>query len=119
VEAVRSRVLSDLPETYRGWPVAIGRDGQPLKPRVEVDSLSSWISRQMGWDCSSGDLSVTDWLLIPQQRLLGVTEGSVFADPHRELARLRARLAWYPEPVYWWLLACQWRRLAQEEPFVQ
>jgi hypothetical protein len=119
VEEVRSRVLNDLPETYRGWPVAIGRDEQPLEPRVEVDSLSSWISRQMGWDCSSGDLSVTDWLLIPQQRLLGVTEGSVFADPHGELARLRARLAWYPEPVYWWLLACQWRRLAQEEPFVQ
>jgi hypothetical protein len=119
VEAVRSRVLSELPETYRGWPVAIGRDDQPLQPRVEVDSLSSWITRQVGWDCSAGNLSVTDWLLMPQQRLLGLTEGSVFADPHQELARLRARLAWYPQPVYWWLLACQWRRLAQEEPFVQ
>jgi len=32
---------------------------------------------------------------------------------------MRRRLAWYPEPVFWWLLACQWRRLAQEEPFVQ
>jgi Domain of unknown function (DUF4037) len=27
--------------------------------------------------------------------------------------------ATYPEPVWRWLLGCQWRRLAQEEPFVQ
>ncbi len=26
---------------------------------------------------------------------------------------------WYPDDVWWWILACQWRRLAQEEPFVQ
>ncbi len=27
-------------------------------------------------------------------------------------------LAWYPDVVWLWLLACQWRRLDQEEPFV-
>ena len=27
-------------------------------------------------------------------------------------------LAWYPDDVWLWLLACQWRRLDQEEPFV-
>ena len=119
VEQVRMRVLGDLPKTYRGWAIDIGRDHQPLGPQVEVVSLSSWLSRQVGWDGSTDELSVTDWLLVPQQRLLGLTEGSVFADPHQELARMRRRLAWYPEPVFWWLLACQWRRLAQEEPFVQ
>jgi hypothetical protein len=35
------------------------------------------------------------------------------------LARVREVLAWYPDPVWRWLLGCQWRRLAQEEPFVQ
>src|SRR6266508_6574753 len=29
------------------------------------------------------------------------------------------RFAWYPDQVWRWLLACQWRRLDQEEPFVQ
>lgn len=43
----------------------------------------------------------------------------MFADPVGVLARLRRQLAWYPEPVWWWVLACQWQRLAQEEPFVQ
>jgi hypothetical protein len=34
------------------------------------------------------------------------------------LAPVRERLAWYPDDVWRWLLACQWRRLDQEEPFV-
>jgi hypothetical protein len=110
--------LANLPKTYRGWAVDIGRDGRPLIPHVEVDSLSSWLSRQVGWDLRTGELTLMEWLLVPQQRLLGITEGTVFVDPDHELDSLRRRLTWYPEPVWWWLLASQWRRLAQEEPFV-
>jgi hypothetical protein len=43
----------------------------------------------------------------------------VFADPTSALAETRRRLAWYPDGVWWWLLACQWRRLDLEEPLVQ
>lgn len=119
VDDVRTRVLSHLPETFRGWPVAIGRDGQPPQPQVDIDSLSSWLSRQIGWSLGADALTVTDWLVLPQQRLLTITAGAVFADHDQALAGLRRRLAWYPDPVWWWLIACQWRRLAQEEPFVQ
>jgi hypothetical protein len=122
VEDVRTRVLAALPEHYQGWPVAIGRDGQPPRPKVIVASLSSWLGEQLGWplpDAVDGlELAATDWLLLPQQRLLEITAGAVFADDDGQLERLRHRLAWYPDPVWWWLLACQWRRLAQEEPFV-
>ena len=31
---------------------------------------------------------------------------------------MRKTLAWYPDDVWLWLLACQWRRLDQEEAFV-
>ena len=31
---------------------------------------------------------------------------------------MREALAWYPDDVWLWLLACQWRRIDQEEPFV-
>jgi Domain of unknown function (DUF4037) len=47
-----------------------------------------------------------------------VTRGGVFHDPAGELKAVRAALAWYPDDVWLWLLACQWRRLDQEEPFV-
>jgi Domain of unknown function (DUF4037) len=57
--------------------------------------------------------------VTPQQLLLGVSGGAVFRDDTGELARVRDALAWYPDAVWRWLLGCQWRRLAQEEPFVQ
>lgn len=63
-------------------------------------------------------MSLLDWLLTPQQRLLGVVAGAVHADDSGALTALRRSLAWYPEQVWRWLLACQWHRLAQEEAFV-
>jgi hypothetical protein len=31
---------------------------------------------------------------------------------------LRGELAWFPDQVWYWLLACQWGRIAQEQAFV-
>ena len=120
VADVRDAVARSLPDTYRGWSVAIGRDGEEPRPQVVVDTLDHWLSAELGWKVAANhEFTHQDWLVIPQTRLLGITQGAVFADPQGDLERLRRRLAWYPEPVWWWLLACQWRRLAQEEPFVQ
>jgi hypothetical protein len=119
VADVRARILAALPTSFRDWPVSIGRDGEPPRPRVLVDSPSAWLRGQLGWDPGADELSIGDWLLVPQQRLLGITEGAVFADSDGTLGRVRRRLAWYPEPLWWWLLASQWTRLAQEEPLVQ
>lgn len=72
---------------------------------------------QLGVDATAG-MSVLDWLLTPQQRLLGVDAGAVHADDSGALSELRQALSWYPDQVWRWLLACQWHRLAQEEAFV-
>jgi hypothetical protein len=42
----------------------------------------------------------------------------VFHDGLGELEAVRAALAWYPDDVWLWLLACQWQRIGQEEAFV-
>jgi hypothetical protein len=63
-------------------------------------------------------LSHADWLLLPQQELLGVVRGAVYHDGLGELESLRAQVAWYPADVALWMLACQWHRVAQEEAFV-
>ena len=31
---------------------------------------------------------------------------------------MRADLAWYPDDLWLWLIACQWQRISQEESFV-
>lgn len=114
----RARIDEAVPETYRGWPVRIGRDGLPLEHHVTVEVWERWLQRELGGVDATRDLATADWLLVPQQRLLGVVAGPVFADPTGELAAVRERLRWYPDDVWWWLLACRWRRIAQEEPFV-
>ena len=116
--AARGRIQAALPPAYRGWPVEIGRDDLPLEHRVTVDTWPGWLVAELGVDATRA-LDAVDWLLLPQQRLLGVVAGPVFADPTSALAETRRRLAWYPDGVWWWLLACQWRRLDQEEPLVQ
>ena len=57
-------------------------------------------------------------MITPQQILLEVTAGAVFHDDPGDLKAAREALAWYPDQVWLWLLACQWRRIDQEEPFV-
>lgn len=61
---------------------------------------------------------VVDWLTFPQQILRTVTAGQVFHDGVGELERIRATLHYYPHDVWLYLLACQWRRIAQEEAFM-
>jgi Domain of unknown function (DUF4037) len=119
LDEVRSRVLTSLPKGYGGRLLAIGRDGERLEPKVVIATLPAWLEGELGWDLGGRELTAVDWLLMPQTRLLGITQGAVFADPDGDLAHLRRRLAWFPHSVWWWLLACQWQRLSQEEPFVQ
>ena len=106
-----------LPTHAEGWPVRFGWDGRPDMHHVTVTTVAGWLTEHLGVDVTAG-MSTTDWLVTPQQRLLGVVAGRVHADPDGALGAVRRRLAWYPDQVWRWLLACQWHRLAQEEAFV-
>ena len=118
VEAVRARIDAGLPEQFREWPVEyISPDGTPPRHHVAVLTLQHWLEHQIGRDPRQGMPSI-DWLLTPQQRLLGVVRGAVYRDDDGELARVREQLQWYPDDVARWMLACQWQRVAQEEAFV-
>ena len=106
-----------LPETFRGWPVRYGWDAHAVEHHVAVVRLGEWLERHLGFDPRRG-MQTRDWLSTPQQLLLEITSGAVFHDGLGELEPLRAELAWYPHDVWLWLLACQWGRINQEEPFV-
>jgi Domain of unknown function (DUF4037) len=108
---------SRLPDTFRGWPVRYGWDDRSVEHHVEVTLLGPWLEENLGFDPRAG-IETVDWLLTPQQALLEITRGAVFHDGLGELEPARAALEWYPEEVWLWLLACQWRRIDQEEPFV-
>jgi len=117
VQATRAALAGRLPDRFRGWPLSIGSDQREPAPRVDVQPLGTWLIGQLGIDPRDG-LDALDWLAIPQQQLLGVVRGAVYADPDHELRAVRDRLAWYPHDVWLWLLACQWTRIFQEIAFV-
>jgi Domain of unknown function (DUF4037) len=82
-----------------------------------VRVLDDWLIERLGGDPRAG-MRTIDWLSIPTQRLAEVTGGAVYADGRGELTAVRRRLASYPDDIWRYVLACQWRRIAQEEAFV-
>jgi hypothetical protein len=113
---LEDRVVAALPDEVMGWPTRYGWDAHPETHHVQLRELGPWLHDHLGFDASEG-VSTLDWLATPQQLLLEVTAGAVFHDGLGRLLPLRERLAWYPDQVWLWLLACQWRRVAQEEAF--
>ena len=106
----------DLPESYRGWPVRFPVTWDTsVSHKVEVATVAGFAASRLGTDPAAG-LSVPDWLMLSGQSVLEVTAGPVFTDQTRELALVRAMLAWYPADVERYVLACGWEKIAQQLP---
>jgi hypothetical protein len=117
LERARALIDEGLPDEFRGWPTRYGWDDTPVSHHLVVTTLDAWTRDRLGVDLGAGVPRET-WLAMPQQLLLEATAGPVLHDPRGDLTRMREALAWYPDDVWLWLLACQWRRIDQEEPFV-
>ncbi|MES5820919.1 DUF4037 domain-containing protein [Streptomyces sp. RG80] len=124
-----TEALADrLPKFFCGYPTHFAATGEagigvmrvtdgPVQHRVEVTSTGAWFTAHLGFD-PRRDVTLANWLATPTQRLAEVTGGAVFHDGLGQLAPARARLAWYPDDLWLYVLACQWQRIAQEEAFV-
>jgi hypothetical protein len=119
VEEVQAAIDDALPDTFRDRPTRFRDPGDDRPPihHVVVSTLRDWLLDNLGADPRDG-LAAVHWLVLSQQKLLEVTRGRLFRDDHQELRTVRELLTWYPEDVWHWMLASQWRRIAQEEAFV-
>jgi hypothetical protein len=130
-EQIRRTLAERLPKEIRGWPTHFRETEDPYDPigrmeptegpvnhRVRVHDVGGWLGELLGVDAWPGTLTAAGWLAIPQQRLAEATGGAVFHDAPGELTEARRRLAWYPDQVWRYLLACQWGRVSQQEAFV-
>ncbi|MFG2585848.1 DUF4037 domain-containing protein [Streptomyces malaysiensis] len=129
--AIRRTLAARLPKEVRGWPTHFEESDDPLdrvgrmqltdglvNHRVDVYDVDIWLVEQLGVRSASAELTTREWLAMPQQRLAETTGGAVFHDGLGTLTDVRRRLAWYPDQVWRYLLACQWQRISQEEAFV-
>lgn len=112
-----------LPGKFRGYPTVFARSldhSRGLAHQVEVAGLRGWLRGALGFD-PLAPITLADWLATPCQVLAEITGGVVFHDGLAAagpgLTAARTRLRWYPRDVWLYVMACQWQRLSQEEPF--
>jgi hypothetical protein len=127
--AIVETLRHTLPREIRGYPtnfsptdeagISVLRSVEhgPVEHKVEVTTLSRFLQERLGIALAR-DLDVLDWLTFSEEALLEVTAGALFHDGLGTLSETRALLAYYPQDVWLYLLAAQWARISQQEPFV-
>ena len=126
-DAIVAAFADTAPKSFLGVPTGffsrphgpMNRDGVRGHPRhgLEVRTLEATARELLAIELNA-PLRPLDWLGFAEQRLLATTAGAVFHDDDGRLTALRERLAWFPRDVWLYKLACQWRRIAEEQAFV-
>jgi hypothetical protein len=124
-----SQALSqELPTQFMGYSTnfsepesngvrhAVAVDHGPVNHLAEIFTIRSFFGGCLKFD-PYREPSAADWLAFPQQRLLELTRGEVFHDGLEELNPIRQKLGFYPQDVWYYMLASHWGRLSEQEAF--
>jgi len=133
-EATSTRIAdvfsTQLPYQYKGYSVHFGppnnQDGGTrvredinagsVDPLIQYHTRISFFLNYLGWN-PADDITISQWLTFPEHRLLGVTSGRMFHDD-LGMDETRRKLSCFPHDVWLWMMASQWKMIAEEEPFV-
>ncbi|WEJ34648.1 DUF4037 domain-containing protein [Devosia sp. SD17-2] len=115
------------PKTYLGEPIGWRSRPHPaasgpgslgaIDHGLEIHTLEARLDAHFATP-SVDTLTPLQWLGFAEQKLLAFTAGAVFHDDDGRLTRARERLAYFPHDIWLYKLACQWRRIAEEQAFV-
>ncbi len=129
-EAIDQALRRGLPYSFRGYPTSFvpipGEASRALQERstgeiehfVDRTTVQEVLRGYLGYEWDGGEIAPVDWLTFPQQKLRVLTHGAVYHSGLGELESIRQRLRYYPRDMWLYLLACQWMRISQEEPFM-
>lgn len=118
VPIVLSALDRYLPDSYQGRPVRFAFTGQQAtRLGIDVTTPTKFAHDRLGFD-PTRSVTTSDWLSLSGQAALEVVAGEVFRDQVGELTRLRQALTWYPDDIWRYVVACDWRRLDQELPLM-
>jgi hypothetical protein len=123
---VSALLAEELPTSFLGFPTnyTLPRetylaqrmepiDHGPVRHLVRTFTVRTFFGYYLGFEPPAKP-SYADWLTFPQQALLEVTAGAVYHDGLGTLVPTRRRFAYFPDPVWIYLLYCQWLRIANE-----
>jgi hypothetical protein len=120
-----------LPEGFHGIPIDVPGStqipgdetvlhhtaGEGRTHGVRIDTLADLLESHVRIG-SINEFDTERWLATPQQDLLELTAGPLFHDSIGDLAAIRRKLSWYPDDLWRYLMAAQWKRISQLEAFV-
>ena len=118
----------ELPYTFRGFSTNFGAPDKKgvkvsekinkdkIHHRIEIFTVGSFFKEYLNFDINQ-NISVYDWLVFPEQKLLTSTAGKVFHDD-LGFKKTIEKFQYYPKDVWYYLLASQWTRISQEEHFM-
>ncbi len=127
-ESVNQTLRQELPVSFLGYPTNFGSpDGigvrllepvetGPVNHLIHLTTIRQFLKQELGFQANSTP-ALTDWVTFPEQKLLAVTGGMVYHDD-LGFSQVREILAYYPDDIWRYLMACQWARIGQEEAFV-
>ncbi len=127
-ESIMELMARQLPFEVMGYPTHFANpdiDGgliaftgeRPINHGVTLATVRGFTEEYLGVDATQpvDDLA---WLTMPSQHLRTLRSGRVFHDGLGLLGLVRQRLDWYPHDIWLYLMANQWRRIDQLEPFL-
>jgi len=118
-----------LPLEFHGHPTNFGVSAQgdqlvmerveagPVNHKIDIETIEGRFESNLGCNPYK-EIEVADWLSFSEQKLLAFTSGKVFYDGLGELEAVRRKFSYYPDDVWLYLLACQWKKIFDEEVFV-
>lgn len=127
-ETLQQTFSYNLPFEIHGFPTHFGeplQDGgkmslrkeYPIHHMVSITTPENFFQESLGVDIHQ-TLTPSIWLSIPQQKLRTLYSGQIYYDGLGTLSQIRERFTWYPDDVWLYLMACQWKRIDQEAPFM-
>lgn len=126
---IEQALFRELPPSIHGYPadmaVALRSDHAPdpqtlgalASHSIRLYTVRSYVRAMLNVEFGQ-EWRARDWLTFSEQNLLSLTRGLVFHDGLGQLTSLREKLSYYPHDLWLYLLAAQWRRIDQEEPFM-
>ena len=122
-QAIDQALRQDLPDTIHGYLIDMAcypdyvPTGNRENHQVKIYTVRQFFRQMVNLDIKQG-ITPVDWIFAPQQQLRSVNAGRVFHDGLGELVPAREKLTYYPHDVWLYLMAAQWQRISQEEPFL-
>lgn len=128
-EHISEFLSRNLPPKFKGYSTHFGppdeigvqllseaKAGQPINHRIEIYTIKSFFKSYLQID-PDDELTAADWLTFSEQKLRTMRSGGIFHDQLGLFAYQR-KYHYFPKDVWLFMLASQWSKIAQEEPFV-